>query len=134
MSEREAVLFANEAFYRAFAGRDMAAMEALWARRHAVSCLHPGWPPLQGREDVLRSWRGILQADAEIDIVCQDSSVTCQGDIAMVLCYERLGGSYLIATNVFVREDRYWRMLHHHSGPTAGRPAETEDVPSVTFN
>ncbi len=28
--ERDVVLFANEAFYRAFASRDVAAMERLW--------------------------------------------------------------------------------------------------------
>ena len=34
--ERDAVLFSNEAFYRAFADRDFAAMDALWSRRHST--------------------------------------------------------------------------------------------------
>ena len=41
-----AVLFANEAFYRAFADRDMDAMAALWAADGPVACIHPGWPAL----------------------------------------------------------------------------------------
>jgi hypothetical protein len=44
--EREAVLAANRAFYRAFNDRDFAAMDALWAPTGPVVCLHPGHPPL----------------------------------------------------------------------------------------
>ena len=41
--ERDAVLFTNEAFYRAFADRDLAAMDGLWSRHGSVTCIHPGW-------------------------------------------------------------------------------------------
>ena len=57
MSNPEAVLFANEAFYAAFRAGDMDAMAALWAEDHAVVCLHPGAGPIHGREAVLESWR-----------------------------------------------------------------------------
>ena len=50
---RDAVLFANEAFYRAFADRDIAAMEETWASEAPVACIHPGWSPVIGRERVL---------------------------------------------------------------------------------
>ncbi len=60
MAEKEAVLFANEAFYRSFADGDFAAMEALWSRNSPVACIHPGWPPLSGRAKIMESWRGIL--------------------------------------------------------------------------
>ena len=36
------MLFANEAFYRAFADRDMAAMDGVWAVHAPVACIHPG--------------------------------------------------------------------------------------------
>jgi hypothetical protein len=42
IADREQVLFANEAFYRAFADRDIDAMDALWARGEPVLCIHPG--------------------------------------------------------------------------------------------
>ena len=50
--DHEAVLFANEAFYQAFAARDLAAMEEVWAHHCPVACIHPGWPPLHGRQAV----------------------------------------------------------------------------------
>lgn len=60
MSDHQAILFSNEAFYQAFAERDMDAMDAIWADDDAVACIHPGWQPLEGREAVLESWRAIL--------------------------------------------------------------------------
>ena len=39
--ETSAVLAANQAFYAAFARRDTAAMDDLWARETRVACLHP---------------------------------------------------------------------------------------------
>ena len=45
MTESDAVLAANLEFYRAFAARDLAAMDRIWARRATVLCTHPGWLP-----------------------------------------------------------------------------------------
>ena len=42
--------FANEAFYLAFASKDMDAMTNVWSARDGIVCLHPGWPLLAGRE------------------------------------------------------------------------------------
>jgi hypothetical protein len=61
MSDTDAVLFANEAFYRAFADRDEEAMEDLWSATAQVACLHPGWGPLFGRDDVMESWIAIIR-------------------------------------------------------------------------
>jgi hypothetical protein len=60
IADREQVLFANEAFYRAFADRDIDALDALWARGEPVLCIHPGWPPILGRASVMASWTRIL--------------------------------------------------------------------------
>ena len=115
-AEQEA-LVANEAFYRALGNSDMGAMENVWARLAPVTCLHPGWTLLTGREEVLESWRTILSNPNQPRIVGGGASVTVFGDAAVVLCREVVSGSGLYATNVFVREEGAWRMTHHHSGP-----------------
>ena len=43
--ERDAVLAANRAFYRAFNDRDYDSMEQIWAPTGAMVCLHPGQGP-----------------------------------------------------------------------------------------
>ena len=113
----DAVLAANEAFYRAFADRDTTAMAELWASEAPVSCTHPGWPVLLGRDDVLTSWRGILENPAAPNIRVGDAIVHRVGDTALVFCSEVVGGTPLAATNVFVREGDAWRIAHHHAGP-----------------
>lgn len=113
-----AALAANEAFYRALGAADAEAMDAIWARRAPVTCLHPGWTLLSGREAVLGSWAGILANPNQPRIVGGGASVALLDDgAALVLCREVVSGAPLYATNVFVREDGGWRLVHHHSGP-----------------
>jgi ketosteroid isomerase-like protein len=120
MSEQDAVLFANEAFYLAIASRDVEAMIRIWAE-DPVSCLHPGWAALVGRADVLESWERILSHDAAPKIICRKPRVLLHGEVAAVVCYEEIDGEFLVATNLFRREGRQWRMVHHQAGPTAAQ-------------
>ena len=95
MSEQVAVLFANDAFYLALANRDMAAMDDIWAAEAPVSCIHPGWPPLSGRDEVMGSWRNILGNTDQAPIEHLNPSARAFDEFAVVLCHE------LVAGNVF---------------------------------
>lgn len=117
MSDRAAVLFANDAFYTAFRLRDAAAMEGLWAEAHPVACIHPGWQALIGREAVVESWRSLFARDAVPQLVCCRPEVFLFGATATVICYEVIGSVVLVATNLFVREGKLWRMTLHQAGP-----------------
>jgi hypothetical protein len=116
------VLFANEAFYRAFGDRDFRALDALWAREAPIACVHPGWGALAGRREVMESWETLLANPRSPTPECRSPRAFVHGDSAFVICFEELAGNFLIATNVFVREKGAWRMVHHQSGPTAARP------------
>jgi ketosteroid isomerase-like protein len=124
MTDKDAVLAANLEFYRAFGTRDIAAMDALWARRSPVACLHPGWSALTEREAVMSSWNGILSNPNSPRLVCYDEQVLLFGNTALVLCEEELDGGTLAASNLFVREDGEWRLAHHHAGQVMRRQAE----------
>jgi hypothetical protein len=126
MPDREALLFANDAFYLAFAARDMAAMEEVWSKVAPVACIHPGWGALTGRDEVLESWAAIIANPDSPDIVVHAPLPHLYGDVGFVVCYEEIGGQYLIATNVFVRDGSIWRMVHHQAGPTAAVPEPDE--------
>ena len=120
----EDALSANEAFYDAFGMGDVDAMFAIWAKEAPVTCLHPGWAPLHGRDAVLQSWRGIMESPERPVIQCEEATAKVHGDTAIVLCYENLRGGYLLATNIFVREDGLWRMVHHQAGGPVNPPDE----------
>ena len=128
----EAVLAANAAFYRAFAARDVAAMDALWAREAPVACIHPGWEPLFGRAAVMASWAAILGGSGAPRIRCETPRAFPLGTGAFVVCREVLEErGALAATNAFVREAGGWRMAHHQAGPAAAPPSGAERAPET---
>ena len=118
-AESGPVLTANREFYRAFRTRDLGAMDRLWAEAVGLVCVHPGWGALTDREEILESWRGILESRDAPPIRCQDESVRFVGDTAVVVCTEMIGESALVATNIFVREAGAWRIALHQATPTA---------------
>jgi ketosteroid isomerase-like protein len=113
------VLAANQAFYKAFAARDMAGMDSLWAKGVPVACIHPGWNVLRGRELVIASWRSILGSDSSPDVMCGNASAHVLGESAFVICEEQVADDVLIATNVFVRERGGWKLAHHQAAAIA---------------
>ena len=125
---RQAVLQANLAFYEAFAAGDVAAMDQVWARTHLVACIHPGWQVLHGRDQVMASWRAILDNDAPA-IRCEEAKAFVLDESAFVTCVEHVGDSELVATNIFAREGGLWKMVHHQAGPFSQRVLPVEIVP-----
>ncbi len=131
MSVESDILAANQAFYRAFASGDMAAMESVWAVGEGIACAHPGWRLLIGRETVLESWRGILGNNPPA-IACRAPMVLFAGEACAVLCYEELDNSVMLATNLFRLEEGRWKLFHHHAGPCREAPfvpAAESDAP-----
>jgi len=127
MSEHAAVLFANDAFYLAFATRDLGAMDAIWAQDAPVSCVHPGWEPLLDRDEVMESWQAILTNPSATHITPKNPTVHVHGDIAIVICSEILDQGFLVATNLFVHEDGQWKIIHHQAGAAPPPEADEDD-------
>ncbi|MQY05938.1 nuclear transport factor 2 family protein [Actinomadura macrotermitis] len=123
---------AHAAFYAAFEAGDLDRMADLWADgpfAAGVSCVHPGWPMLRGRDEVLRSWALIMANTTYIQFVLTDVEADVYGDHAVVTCKENvltadeeseegfLAGGSIVATKVFVRDGGEWRLLLHHGSP-----------------
>ena len=123
---------ANAEFYAAFEAGDLDRMAALWADgpyAPGVTCVHPGWSLLRGRDEVLRSWALIMANTSYIQFVLTDVRTDVYGDHAVVTCKENiltaeegteagfLAGGSVVASNVFVRSEGEWRLLLHHGSP-----------------
>lgn len=128
----KAVEEANAEFYTAFEVGDLDQMSRVWADgEHAGSlvCVHPGWPMLRGRDEVLRSWALIMANTSYIQFVLTDVEIDVYGDQAVVTCKENvltadedtetgfLAGGSIVASKVFVRDGEQWRLLLHHGSP-----------------
>ncbi|MFD0270726.1 nuclear transport factor 2 family protein [Streptomyces sp. NPDC127106] len=137
----EAVDQVNTAFYEAMERGDFDAMSALWLEDE-VSCVHPGWPVLTGRGEVLRSYALIMSHTEYIQFFLTDTKVAVIGDTALVTCTENilsggpsgdggelgpLVGQLVVATNVFRRTSEGWRLWSHHGSPVLTESDEDEE-------
>ena len=129
MSDEADILAANAAYYSAFTAADFGAMSRIWAEDDAT-CIHPGWPALVGRSEILESYRQILSNPAQERIEPRNAIVIVAGAEARVLCVEFVGGAALAATNLFRLVDGVWRMTHHQASPIAGLVEEAVPQPS----
>ena len=120
---------ANEFYYRAFAARDLVAMEALWAQ-DGVACVHPGWPALIGRAAVIASYRDIFRNTAQEAVTAREAKIIVGDNEGRVYCVEEVGGSLLVATNWFRRIDDDWRLLHHQASPLVAQAAPSTTKPA----
>ena len=121
-SDEAAVLAANAAFYAAFESLSIEDMDAVWAYEEPVLCVHPGWPLLSTREQVIESWRRIFENASLMRFDITGAQVVVEGDAAWVSCTEnltqlldgRVVEAKIQATNLFRRRLGEWRVAHHH--------------------
>ena len=130
----EAVAAANAELYAAFEAGDLDRMAAVWDDdpTAAITCVHPGWPLLRGRDRVLRSWAVIMANTTYIQFFLTDVAVIVDGDLAVVTCDENIltgvendlgDDARVVATNVFRRRDDRWRLWLHHGSPVLAPPS-----------
>jgi ketosteroid isomerase-like protein len=152
----EEVEAANTAFYEALEQGDFEALSALWldpadlgvdeeyhdpADTGVISCVHPGWPVLTGRGEVLRSYALIMANTDYIQFFLTDVHVSVTGDTALVTCTENilsggpptdgeelgpLVGQLVVATNVFHRTPDGWKLWSHHGSPVLAESDEDD--------
>lgn len=135
---------ANTSFYTAVETGDLDLLEALWvngSQAEDAVCVHPGWPPLRGRSEVLRSFAVILANTPYIQFFLTDVDVRVTADVAVLTCVENIltglpggeepgeeplgfAGGKVVTTNVFRRTRAGWRMWLHHASPVL---ADEED-------
>jgi ketosteroid isomerase-like protein len=132
MSEREAVIKANRAFYRAFESLDVEHMEGVWSRDASIVCIHPGWRKLEGWGPVMNSWERIFDNVFEMKFEITEVDVRIASDLAVIVTeenltqrgYDGIGRSQVLATNVFERAGGKWLLVLHHGSPVMQAPGE----------
>jgi ketosteroid isomerase-like protein len=124
-TRQEQVMAANQAFYDAFEALDLERMARVWSEEAPLSCIHPAWELIEGRVEVIASWRRIFQSTSAVRFALRDVHVYVAGDTGWVVLIEQIDTRHgeervaasAQATNVFVREASGWRLVHHHSAP-----------------
>jgi ketosteroid isomerase-like protein len=124
-TDEEEVLTANRAFYLALHSLDIETMARVWLHADWVKCLHPGWELLVGWDEVQGSWEQIFASTEQMMVSVSRSLVHVVGDVAWVSCREDvtsaarndISSALIEATNIFVRREGRWLLVHHHTTP-----------------
>jgi uncharacterized protein (TIGR02246 family) len=131
-------LFANpqdaeSAFYEALTKADLDAMMAVWADDDDIYCVHPNGARVSGVESVRESWRQIFSSGQTLRFELRESQVVQGMMLSVHSVYEHItitgetrARSPMIATNIFLRTERGWRLVAHHASPA---PAAAEPEP-----
>ena len=135
MVVEDSAITANEKFYKAFNSRDLSAMKEIWSSHQNVTCVHPGWSPLNGFEPIMNSWQGIFKNSGNMDIQVSDINIVTSNDLAWVSCVENLYtiasngvlASKVFSTNLFALNKGEWKMIMHHASSMPSTP-ESEQV------
>jgi ketosteroid isomerase-like protein len=115
------------AFYDALNRADLDALMALWADDEEIVCIHPGAARLIGHAAIHASWQTIFKRGALHIIPVQlhethnlMSSVHTVVEGVAVADGET---GHLMATNVYVKTPRGWRIVLHHVSVAPGNAA-----------
>lgn len=127
--ELEAVLLANDRFYRALSLADAALMRKSWVESTECTCVHPGWQPIQGFNDIQRSWQSIFQSQGLLRIWATDEQVEWRGELGIITCIEHIDVSatqpgrvaQAEAINIFSKVGGQWKMFHHSATALLGQ-------------
>lgn len=124
---------AEAAFYDAFARNDLEGMMSVWADDDDIYCVHPHGTRVAGVDDVRESWRQLFKARQSLVFELREQHYVQGMMLAVHSVYEQIevegqagARGAILATNVYLRTERGWRMVVHHASAvpsTAAPPA-----------
>ena len=123
----------EQQFYEALQGGDIERLMAVWSDDEDISCVHPGGPRLVGPVAIRASFEamfanGTIDARPEKVRRLDAHSTAVHSVLERVRVFGREGEAfaYVVATNVYVKATRGWRLVAHHASP--GTASEVPEI------
>jgi len=116
------------AFYDALSRADLEALMQLWADDEEIVCIHPGAPRLIGHAAIRASWEAIFErGNVHIQATQLHATHNMMSAVHSVVeqvhkPHETAPDIHILATNVYVKTPRGWRITMHHASVAAGKP------------
>ena len=124
-SDIEAIKAANTGFYTALSSRDSGALERVWDHDGQVfNIFGVSKAPMVGWIAVKSGYEDLFDRFPELSVSMADPSIRQDADTAVVVGVEtqkvrlpngEVASALLPGTNVFVKRNGRWLMVHHHS-------------------
>ncbi len=132
---------AEAAVYDAIERADLDAMMAIWADDEEVACIHPAGQRLSGLAAVRESWRQVFESGSRLHVRV---SHAVRWTSALMAVHNVLETLYLgddptphgpmLATNVYIRGAKGWRLLAHHASVASEPPSAEGNAPPRTLH
>ncbi|BBB68125.1 YybH family protein [Undibacterium sp. TC4M20W] len=116
------------AFYDALSRADLDGMMALWAEDEEIVCIHPGAARLIGHAAIRSSWEAIFERGSvqirPLQLHATHNMLTAVHSIVEEFQRPSDGSQdvHILATNVYVKTPRGWRITMHHASVASGKP------------
>lgn len=127
------------AYYDALSRADIDALMSLWADDDDIVCIHPNTPRLVGHTAIRAAWEEIMSA-GQVGIRPRQLHVMSNMLTAVHSVVEELYPQpeemldvHVIATNVYMKTARGWKIVMHHASVAIG-PAPAEPVTSTILH
>ena len=122
-------------FYEALQQGDIEKLMDVWCDDDDIVCVHPGGPRAVGWRAIRSTFEAIF-ANGPVPVQPEKIKRVLTTGSAVHNVLERVsvnaGTAWVIATNVYVKTPRGWRMAAHHASPgSASEPPELADSPST---
>lgn len=127
----------EQAFYDALNRGDIDALMQVWADDEEIVCVHPGGPRLSGHAAIRASWERIFASGGlQIRPSQLHETHNLMSSVHSVVEGVTSSGAepaHLIATNVYIKTARGWRMTLHHVSVAPG-PAPAGRDPAASLH
>jgi ketosteroid isomerase-like protein len=127
---------AESAFYEALPKADLEAMMSVWADDDDIYCVHPNGARITGVEEVRESWRKIFAGGQTLRFQLRDQQYVQGMMLSVHSVYEHITVSGeprprgpMVATNIYLRTERGWRMVAHHASPAPATAVAADPEP-----
>jgi ketosteroid isomerase-like protein len=118
-------------FYEALQRGDIDKLMAVWSDDDDIFCVHPGGPRLVGAVAIRASFETIFangavpaQPEQVRRVLSHSSAVHNVLEQVQVMGEDGPQAAWVIATNVYLKGERGWRMVCHHASP--GTPRDVQ--------
>lgn len=130
-------------FYDALQQGDVERLMATWADEDDIVCVHPGGPRVVGPAAIRTSFAAMFAKGGAIAAVPEQVRRVETLSTAVHSVLERIalphaeGGpreAFVVATNVYLRGPRGWRLVAHHASPGIALEVSVADRPPSTLH
>lgn len=128
------------AFYEAMQATDLDRMMECWSDDDEAICIHPDGQRLSGLDAIRAAFESLFSAGKPLQVKPQniikshalDSAVHSVVEAVEVPTENGNITAYILATNVYHRTSRGWRMvMHHASAASPNTDVESNQTPQV---